>query len=99
MASADGTWNVQMNTPMGEQTVVLTLVTDGAALSGKADTPFGLQEFDGGSVDGDELAWSVDVTSPLPMTVNFSAKVAGDSIDGIVDAGSFGKFPYAGTRA
>lgn len=99
MASCDGAWNIAMDTPIGNQTLTLTLVSDGDVLSGTADTAFGSQEFDGGTIDGDDLTWSSDVTAPMPMTLKFTAKVSGDTIDGTVVAGSFGAYEFEGTRA
>ena len=32
--AADGTWKIDLKTPMGAQAVTLVLVTDGGALSG-----------------------------------------------------------------
>lgn len=96
--SADGTWNVTMNTPMGEQKGTLTLKTDGATLSGKMEGPQGAQEFDGGTVDGNQLSWVIDMTQPMPMKLDFSATVDGDSISGEVGLGSFGKATFSGAR-
>ena len=39
--SADGTWNVTMNTPMGAQKASLVLKTDGYMLTGEMKGPKG----------------------------------------------------------
>ena len=49
--SADGAWNVTINSPMGAQQATMTLVTDGSSLSGKMEGAQGTQEFAGGTVD------------------------------------------------
>ncbi len=95
----DGDWHCTVDTPMGEQQVLLTLVTDGTDLSGRADTVFGVQHFDGGTVVGVELTWHVSVTQPLPVELDFSATIAGNTISGIVKAGMLGEQPFTGTRA
>lgn len=94
----DGVWQCTIDTPMGEQQVMLTLSTDGTDLSGRADTAFGAQEFDGGTVVGMELTWHVSVTQPLPVELDFLATVEGDMINGIVKAGMLGEQPFTGTR-
>jgi hypothetical protein len=99
MADIDGDWHVTMDTPMGEQSVGLTLSTEGGELSGRAHTAFGIQDFGGGTVDGDRLAWKVTVTSPMRMELSFDATVDGDAIAGTVDAGPLGRAPFHGTRA
>ena len=96
--SADGSWNCTINSPMGAQQATMTLVTDGNSLSGKMEGAQGTQEFDGGSVDGNNLSWNVEMTSPMPMTLEVSAEVDGDSISGKVKLGNFGDATFSGTR-
>lgn len=97
--SADGDWNVKMNSPMGSQEATLTLATDGGSLSGKMAGPQGTQEFDGGTVNGDVLNWKVSLTQPMPIDLEFTATVDGDSIRGDVKLGAFGNATFEGTRA
>ena len=97
--SADGSWNVTINSPMGAQQATLTLVTDGDSLSGTMAGAQGTQEFSGGKVDGDSLEWVVEMTSPMPMKLEISATVDGDSISGDVKLGAFGNASFSGERA
>ncbi len=97
--SADGTWNTTMNTPMGAQNGTMTIATDGGTLTGKLVSPQGEIELTDGTVDGDALAWKADITSPMAMTLEFSATVDGDSMSGYVKLGAFGDATFTGTRA
>ncbi len=97
--SADGTWNVAMNTPMGTQNGVLTLAVDGDSLSGNMSGPQGKIELTDGKVEGDSYSWNAAMTTPMPMTLEFSAKVEGDNISGDVKLGAFGTSTFTGTRA
>ena len=76
----------------------MTLVTEGNSLSGKMDGPQGTQEFEGGTVDGNDLAWKMEMTSPMPMTLEVSASVDGDAISGNIKLGAFGDASFSGTR-
>lgn len=96
--SVDGDWKVTMNSPMGAQEATLTLETDGDSLSGKLAGAQGTQEFEGGTLDGNSLAWKVSLTQPMPMTLEFSATVDGDSISGNVKLGAFGNATFEGKR-
>ena len=95
----NGTWNCKINSPMGSQEGKITLVTDGDSLSGKMEGPQGTQEFDGGSVAGNNLSWKMEMTSPMPMTLDVSASVDGDEISGNIKLGAFGDASFTGTRA
>jgi len=97
--SADGTWKTTINTPMGAQQGTLTLVTDGTTLSGKMVGAQGEMELANGAIDGDTLNWTADVTSPMAMTLEFTASVNGDEISGSVKLGAFGDATFSGTRA
>lgn len=99
MSGIDGDWQCTLDTPLGEQSVLLTLHTDGTALSGRANTAFGTQDFDGGTVNGNDLTWHVTLTQPMPAELDFSATIEGDTINGLVNAGPLGQQPFTGTRA
>lgn len=98
--AVDGKWNITMNTPMGSRQTTLELNASGAALSGTWVGQQGPQQFSGGTVDGDNVAWQVDMSGPMgAMTLSFKGKVEGDNINGDVQFGSFGSGTFTGTRA
>jgi len=51
-----------------------------------------------GKVDGDNVSWSAKITSPMPMTLEFTGKVDGEKLAGSVKAGAFGSFPFNGSK-
>jgi hypothetical protein len=97
----DGTYNIEVQTPMGNRPGKLTLKTDGGSLSGSYDGGMGgEQAFSGGTVAGDEATWSISVSGPMgQMKLDFKVKVAGDDISGQVQLGSFGSGNIKGKRA
>ncbi len=97
--SVDGTWNVVVKSPMGDQPSTLTLKADGGTLTGTASAQGNTNPIANGKVDGDTVSWSNSITTPFPMTLEFTGKVEGDTLNGTVKAGSFGSFPFAGKRA
>jgi hypothetical protein len=99
--SADGTWNITMQTPMGAQSGTLDLTADGGTLTGTmtaaaAPEPMEITE---GTVDGSSLSWKAALTQPMPITLAFTATVDGNSISGDVSLGAFGNATFEGTRA
>jgi hypothetical protein len=97
--AVDGTYNIEMTTPMGKRTSKLTLKADGNALSGSMAAEQGTQAFTGGTVNGDAVAWAVEVAGPMgKMKLEYSGKVAGNDISGTVKLGNFGTAPFKGTR-
>ncbi|MEM7079415.1 MAG: hypothetical protein AAF513_12375 [Pseudomonadota bacterium] len=97
--SAAGTWNTTINTPMGAQTGTLTLEVDGGSLTGKMAGAQGEMDIQDGAIEGDNLTWKADITSPMAMTLEFSATVEGDNLNGTVKLGAFGDSSFSGTRA
>ena len=98
MAEVDGKWNCTVESPMGAQEFVLTVVSNGDSFSGSAEGEIGRKEIDEGSVEGDTLSWTMQVSKPMPVTLTCRAQVSGDTLEGKVKAGIFGSFPISGTR-
>ena len=97
--AVDGTYEVTIDTPMGAQSMKLTLKTDGDTLSGKVDSSMGAAEFSGGSVSGDDISWQMEIDSPMgKMNLECKGKVTGDDIAGEVKVGDFGSSPFKGKR-
>jgi hypothetical protein len=99
MMSADGSWNTTINTPMGAQNGTLVLTTSGGELTGKMVGAQGEMALTDGKADGNNLSWKAQMTSPMPMTLEFTATVDGDKISGNVKLGMFGNASFSGTRA
>ena len=95
--STDGTWEVSITTPMGEQKANVTVNTEGGKLSGKMEGAMVSKEFEG-TVDGNNLAWEIDITNPMPITLKIAVTVDGDSMTGTVGLGMFGTAPLTGHR-
>lgn len=97
--AVDGTWNLTMETPMGERRSTITLSTAGGSLTGKQEAEGNSTDIFEGSANGDSASWKVSITNPMPLTLSFSATVSGNTISGNADTGMFGSFPFQGTRA
>ncbi len=96
--SADGNWKITINSPMGAQEVEAAITTSGDTFTGTTKGRMGEQTIEG-KVAGDTLTWSTSITQPMPMTLEFTATVAGDSMTGNVKLGAFGNAPLTGVRA
>jgi hypothetical protein len=62
------------------------------------EAPDGSIDIYDGTVSGNVLSWKANVTSPMALTLEFSATVEGDSMTGTVKLGMFGDAPMSGTR-
>ncbi len=95
----DGTYEVELATAVGPQSVTLTLVTVGRVLNGTIDGYFGKQGFSGGRVSGDEISFLVTLQSPVgEMHLEVDATVDEDEISGEVKLGSFRPTAFKGKR-
>jgi len=97
--AVDGNWNLTMSTPMGERKATLSLKSSGGTLTGTQGAEGNSTEIFDGTVSGDDVAWNISITNPMPLTLNFTGKVSGDGMSGEVGIGPMGSFPFTGTRA
>ena len=98
--SADGTWNVTMQTPIGERKATIVLKAAGAALTGKMTSQEGAStDIVDGKASGNSVAWKANIKNPMPLTLEFSGTVDGDKLSGTVNASGLGSWPFAGARA
>ena len=99
MADVDGTWDTVVKSPLGDQKSTLTVKSDGSTFTGTNAGAMGSVDIDDGKVDGNTISWTMKMTVPMPMTLDCTATIDGDTITGSVGAGAFGSFPMTGTRA
>ncbi|MDE0750538.1 MAG: hypothetical protein OSA99_15080 [Acidimicrobiales bacterium] len=97
--SHNGTWNISVTGPQGSREATLDLRTDENGLAGSVTGEQGEQTFEGGTIDGDDLAWTIDVTTPMALTLEFAVTVGGDTMNGTVNLGGMGQGTLSGTRA
>ncbi|MBN2239540.1 MAG: hypothetical protein JW712_07185 [Dehalococcoidales bacterium] len=98
--AVDGIYNIEVQSPMGTQPSTLTLKSDGGTLSGTMSGQMGVQSFEDGTVNRDDFSYSVKIQSPMgEVQLTFTGTVDGDAVSGQAQAGSFGAFPFKGTRS
>lgn len=97
--SVTGTWNLTLNSPLGDQAATLQIQeADGAyqgTLKGQGD-PTAVEEL---KVDGANVAFAADADTPVGrLRLGFSGSVAGDTLSGTYST-PFGGFSFSGNRA
>ncbi len=98
--SVAGTYNTTVKSPMGDQAGTFTVEDNGdGTFSGKLEGGMGSMETEEGKVDGNTITWKMNMTVPMPMTLECEATIDGDNLTGNVNAGAFGAMPLSGTRA
>src|SRR6202012_244197 len=75
----DGNWEITINSPMGAQKAKLEMAAKDGALTGTQQAQGSTQPLNG-KADGNAVSWSASITSPMPMTLEFSGTVEGDTI-------------------
>jgi hypothetical protein len=94
----DGTYKIEIDTPMGKQEGTLILKVAGDKLSGSMESMMGKQDFTG-TASGDTIKFNMDISGPMgQMLLEYTGKITGDDIAGEVKAGNFGSSPYKGKR-
>ena len=97
MSAVDGTWEVTVNSPMGQQKITMELATSGAVLSGTMTGAMGSAPISG-TADGDSFNFASNITTPFPINIEVSGKAEGDDLSGQVKTQGFGTFPMKGAR-
>ncbi len=97
----DGLWDCTIATPMGKEPheLVLRSAPDGT-LSGemknvKNSISMPLQD---GRYNGNVLTWTLQVTTPISITLKVEVQVNGNELTGHAAAGMLGKVPIKGSR-
>lgn len=98
MSTVDGAYECVTKSPMGDQKSVFTVKTDGDTFTGSNAGPMGTLEVLDGKVSGNTLTWKMDMKVPMPMTLEGTATIDGDTLTGSINAGAFGAMPMNGTR-
>lgn len=94
-----GTWDLIINSPQGNQAVVMTTTQSGATFSGTMRSDLGTSEIVSGAITGRRLTWSMSLTiSGQQMQLHYSAEVDGTRMTGSVAVGEFGTFQFTGEK-
>lgn len=97
MSGVDGTYDVVVKSPLGDQKSTLTVKSEGSTFTGTNSGAMGSSDVSG-EVNGNTLTWKQQMTVPMPMTLDMNVVIEGDTVSGNVGAGAFGTFPLTGSR-
>jgi len=97
--SVSGTYDCVTKTPMGDQKSKFTINAEGDTFTGQQAGAMGSMDVVDGKVNGNQLTWKMNMTVPMPMTLECDATIDGDTLTGNVKAGAFGTMPMTGTRS
>jgi cytochrome P450 len=90
-------WNVTLQTPMGPQQMTARILVQAGALTGSIQSAMGGGDI-AGTAAGPNLKWTMKVTQPMPIELEFNVKVDGGAMSGDVKLGAFGTAKLTGTR-
>ena len=95
----DGTYNIKMKSPMGDQEGSFTFKTEGEVLLGTASAAGTTTDIHDGKVNGDSFECKFEMKSPMgKIKITVRGTIEGNRI-----SGSFkmlvGSFPFEGTKA
>ena len=96
--SLSGTYACVTQTPMGAQKTDFTIVVDGDTFTGTTSGTMGTLDLENGKVDGNKITWIMRFTVPIPMTLEGTAVIEGDTLTGSVKAGIMGTSVMTGKR-
>ncbi len=97
-ATAVGTWDLVISTPLGKQRVVLELTDVGGVLHGVVRGDAEEVPLVAPTLQGDELMWTQSITKPMRLDLAFAVTIHGDALAGTSKAGRLPRSKVAGTR-
>lgn len=97
--SLDGTWQLTLSSPMGDNYATAEFVTDAGEVAGKYTGLGTTEDIAEGAVDGDQVRWTVYRKQPIEWAIKFDMVLQGaDSMAGEVVVGTFGSYKVTGER-
>ena len=97
--SAAGTWTLALQTPIGDRKATVTFQLAGSTLSGRMTAEEGnATDIYEGHMGGKTASWKANIKNPMPLALEFSATVEGDSMTGTVST-ALGSWPFSGSRS
>jgi hypothetical protein len=91
-----GRWEITME---GTPKLTVDILQEEGAFSGKMTTPFGVFDFTGGSVSGNQIDFEMNISvGGQQIDLYFSASVEGDTMRGTVVQGSQGSAEFTAKR-
>ncbi|HEY7638662.1 MAG TPA: hypothetical protein VH814_02970 [Steroidobacteraceae bacterium] len=93
-----GTWELNVESPMGSRASDAIFQQSGEALSGKMVSPRGETPLTG-TLKGDAIAFGINVNvQGQQLQIDYTGTVTGDTMSGTVVFGSFGDGKFTGKR-
>ncbi|AYF31941.1 hypothetical protein CSH63_31710 [Micromonospora tulbaghiae] len=97
--SLDGTWQLTLSSPMGDNYATAEFVTNAEEVSGKYTGLGTTEDIVEGSVVGDRVRWTVYRKQPIEWATKFDMTLQGaDAMAGEVEVGTFGSYKVTGER-
>lgn len=95
-----GVWEITAETPRGTMTRTITLVQDGSSLSGTADSRLGSIPIKNGSVEGDKISFTLELSrGDRTFEMKYTGTVDGDTAKGTLRTPRGDEVEWTGTRA
>ncbi len=91
-------WRITVDTPVGQQSGSLVLSLGDTVCSGRLFSEAGELTLQNGIVQEDELRWQLQLSRPIPMTIECLAQITGNRIQGTATVAAFGDITFTGTR-
>src|SRR5204862_864569 len=63
-------WDCVIASPMGDQKSALAVNSSGDEVAGTMTGANGSIDIENGKTDGDQVSWTMNVTSPMPVTLD-----------------------------
>ena len=91
-------WHITVDTPVGQQSGYLELSVNQAGCTGRLYSEAGELILQNCTAQDNELSWELQLSRPIPMTIECQARIHGETIQGTAMVAAFGDITFTGTR-
>jgi len=94
----DGNWKVTVSAPTGPLATTLVVTSAGSTFTGTQSGEREAATVSSGRIEGDQISWSIAITQPMSLQLDFAGVLKDNQMSGNVRAGFMGSFPFTGVR-
>ncbi len=94
-----GVWEMTFQGPQGDMTSDITFTQEGKVIKASMVGPQGMEMAGEGTLEENDIQWTFTISTPNgDFVLIYKGKVAGEEMEGTIEAGDFGTFTWTAKK-